>query len=109
MKNAAKIISIIIFLSASIMLVSCGKQKDAWKGTIEEEERVTVVKNPKEPMYGEGMISLKEDLSIGIDEGDENYMFSYPFDVDSDSHGNIYVLDFTERTIKKMNQDIQEP
>jgi len=60
-------------------------------------------------MYGEGMISLKEDLSIGIDEGDENYMFSYPFDVDSDSHGNIYVLDFTERTIKKMNQDIQEP
>jgi len=65
MKNTNKIISIIIFLSVSIMLVSCGKQKAAWKGTIEEEEGVTVVKNPKEPIYDEGMISLKEDLSIG--------------------------------------------
>ena len=47
------------------------------------------------------MLSLEEDLSIGVDEGDENYMFSFPVDIDSDLNGNIYVLDFKELTIKK--------
>jgi len=107
MKNKAIIVSIVFILSVFIIFVSCGQQKADWKGTIEEEDGVTVVKNPKEPIYDEGLISLKEDLSIGVDEGDENYMFSYPFDIDSDSHGNIYVLDFTEMTIKKYdNQGI---
>jgi hypothetical protein len=44
---------------------------------------------------------LEEDLSIGADEGDENYMFSGPVDIDSDSKGNIYVLDYKELTLKK--------
>jgi len=65
MKNTTKIISIIIFLSASLMLVSCGKQKTEWKGAIEEENGVTVIKNQKEPLYGEIKFELEEDLSIG--------------------------------------------
>ena len=104
MKNITKILLIPLFLTVLMMLISCQKQKLEWKGTIEEINGITVVKNPKEPIYEEGMISLKEDLSIGVDEGDENYMFSYPFDIDSDSHGNIYVFDFTERTIKKFDR-----
>ncbi len=104
MKSKTTVISIILFLSVLMMFVCCQQQKAEWKGTIEEVNGVTVVKNPKEPIYDERMISLKEDLSIGVDEGDENYMFSYPFDIDSDSHGNIYVLDFTERTIKKYDK-----
>ena len=78
MKSKITTFSIVVFLSAFIMLVSCRQQKSTWKGTIEEVNGVTVVKNPKEPIYDERMISLKEDLSIGVDEGDENYMFSYP-------------------------------
>jgi hypothetical protein len=31
----------------------CSSQKTEWHGTIEEADGVTVVKNPKEPMYGE--------------------------------------------------------
>jgi len=101
MKIKVIFISAVVFFPILTLTISCSHQKAEWKGTIGEENGVTIVKNPKEPMYDEGMISLKEDLSIGVDEGDENYMFSYPFDIDSDSHGNIYVLDFTERTIKK--------
>jgi hypothetical protein len=78
MKNKAIIVSIVFIFSLFIFFVSCRQQKSKWKGTIEEVDGVTVVKNPKEPIYDEGMISLKEDLSIGVDEGDENYMFSYP-------------------------------
>ena len=46
-----------------MMLISCEKQKAEWKGTIEEMDGVTIVKNPKEPMYGEDVFSL-EDLSF---------------------------------------------
>jgi hypothetical protein len=71
-----KVISIVLFLSAIIMLVSCRPQKAEWKGTIEEENGVTIVKNPKEPMYGEEVFSLEEELSIGEAEGKKEYMFS---------------------------------
>jgi hypothetical protein len=67
-KNTTKIIPIIMFLSACIMLVSFGGQKSEWKGTIDEENGVIVVKNPKEPMYGEDAFRIKEDLSIGEGE-----------------------------------------
>ncbi len=65
MKDKTKVISIVIFLPVLIMLISCQKQKAEWKGTIEEMDGVTIVKNPKEPMYGEDVFSLEEELSIG--------------------------------------------
>lgn len=65
MMPRTKITSIILLFSAFTMLVSCGEQKDVWKGSLEEVDGVTVVKNPKEPMYGEDVFSLEEDLSIG--------------------------------------------
>ena len=49
-------------------------QKPQWKGKIEEENGVKVIKNPKEPLYGEITVELEEDLSIGNEE-DENYAF----------------------------------
>ena len=45
----------------------CSSQKSEWKGTIEVVDGITVVKNPKEPMYGEDVCILAEDLSIGYD------------------------------------------
>jgi hypothetical protein len=87
------------------MFFCCSSQKTEWQGSIEEVDGVTAVMNPKEPKYLDKTIILNEDLSIGVDEGDENYMFSAPVDIDSDSEGNIYVLDFRELTIKKYNPD----
>lgn len=48
-------------------------------------------------------LKFVEDLSIGMEEGDENYMFTYPADVESDNDGNIYVLDYRECVVKKYN------
>jgi hypothetical protein len=76
MNSKTKLISIILFLPALLILVSCQQQKAEWKGTIEEVDGVTVVKNPKEPMYSENVVSLKEELSIGEAEGRKEYMFS---------------------------------
>ncbi len=92
MKGKIKVVSICLFISIFTIFGSCGKQKVGWKGKIEEVEGVTVVKNPKKPMYSEDIFDLKEDLIIGEKEGREEYMFSRIDGIDVDNHENIYVL-----------------
>jgi len=104
MKSKTAIIPIVLFLSVIIMLVSCGKQKSGWKGTIEEVDGVTIVKNPKEPVYGENAVSLEEELSVGEAEGRKEYMFSRIGNITVDNEENIYVLDRKESHIKVFNK-----
>lgn len=90
----------VLSLSIFMMIISCGEQKELeWNGTIEEVDGVTVVKNPKEPIYGEDIFSLEEELSIG-EEGGEDYMFSQIRNVAVDEDDRIYVLDSKESHIK---------
>ena len=82
----------IIFLFA----VNCTKtkiaEKEEWRGEIEYQNGVKVVKNPAEPVYGEILLDLEEDLSIGR-EDDDNYVFYQVRNIDVDDQGNIYVLE----------------
>jgi hypothetical protein len=105
MKSKIATFFIALFLSASLMLVSCGKQKTEWKGTIEEENGVIVVKNPKDPMYGEEVFSLEEELSIGEVGGREEYMFSEIGTLAVDDEERIYVSDRKETHIKVFDRD----
>jgi len=105
MGNKTKIFSIAILLSALIMLVSCSQQKTEWKGMVEQENGITVVKNPKEPMYGEDVFNLEEELSIGEAEGREEYMFSLIWDIEVDDKENIYVVDMKENHISKFDKN----
>ena len=82
------------------MIISCHRQKAEWKGTIEEVDGVTIVKNPKEPMCGEEAFSLEEELSIGEAEGREEYMFSALRGITVDDRGYIYALDIIEKHVK---------
>lgn len=92
------------------MLVSCQNQKTEWKGTIEEVNGVTVVNNPKEPMYCEDVFSLEKDLALeknevgiryfkrigeikeGFSEEESNYFWKIG-DLCCDDENNIYVVD----------------
>ena len=76
MKTKTYVISILLFLSVFILFISFGSQKTEWKGTIEKENGIIVVKNPKKPIYSEEILSLEEELSIGETGGKEEYMFS---------------------------------
>lgn len=101
MNNKNKVTPIIIFLSALIMFVSCQKQEAKWKGTIEEVNGVTVVKNPKEPMYGQDVFSMEEELSIGKTKDLKNpYPFALISGIAVDEEGNIYVVDYKEKNVK---------
>ena len=88
-----------------MMLVSCQKQKAEWKGTIEEVDGVTVVKNPKDPIYDENVFSLEEELTIGEDEEREEYMFSRIRDIEVDDEERIYALDHRRAQIKVFDKN----
>jgi len=102
MKCNIKAIPIFLFLVVFIFLISYGGQKAEWKGKIEYEDGIRVIKNSKEPLYSEFKFELEEDLSIGNDE-DENYMFYRATGLALDSQKNIYVLDRRNYRIQKFD------
>lgn len=105
MKTIDKCFSILLFHLILIMAISCSQHKTEWKGTIEEENGVTVVKNSKEPVYGNEVFSIEEDLKIGEVEGDENYMFSQIRYLAVDNAENIYVADTKEMHVKVFDKN----
>ena len=50
-------LTLLAFLTAA-----AASGQDKWKGTIVKEGEVTVVRNPKEPLYKIPVLELKEDL-----------------------------------------------
>jgi hypothetical protein len=76
-----------------VILVFCGGQKSEWQGTIEEQSGVTIVKNPKEPMYGPDSFISEEELSIGQADGPEEYIFGYMWQLAVDEKQNVYVIE----------------
>ena len=95
----------ILLLLLSAASVACQKQKIEWKGTIEEKSGVVVINNPKEPMYGEDVFVLEEELSIGEAGQGEEYMFSEVRSLAADDEGRIYVLDSKEKHIKVFDKE----
>jgi hypothetical protein len=104
MRNKTKAISIVLSFSVFFIFISCRKQKAEWKGTIEEVDGVTIVKNPNKPNYGELNLDLEEDLVIGR-EDDENYQFYRAYDLAVDRGDNIYVADGGNSRIQKFDKN----
>lgn len=102
-----KSLFILILSLILLFLYACSKSKKAekpeWKGKIETEEGVKVVKNPAEPVYGEVLFYLDEVLSIGR-EDDENYLFYGATDIVLDQDDNIYVLEYRNFRIQKFDK-----
>ncbi len=93
----------IIAVFLTILCTSFGQQQAEWKGKTEYEEDVKVIKNPKEPLYGEIKFELEEDLSIG-NEDEENFLFYRIRDIEVDNDGNIYILDSGNYRIQKYDK-----
>lgn len=99
-----KVISIVLFLSVLIMLISCQKKKTGWEGKIEYKKGVKVINNPVEPLCGQIQFELEEDLSIGR-EDDENYTFYDIKDIVVDNDENIFILDKRNFRIQKYDKN----
>ena len=92
------LVSLFIFCSLFITGLLHGEEVK-----IKKEKGITVVYNPKKPAPPPGepsQLILKEDLTIGLKEGQEDYILLQPVDLDVDAQGNIYVLDRKASHIK---------
>ncbi len=104
MKYKTLLISVVFIFLLIILSNSFGQKELEWKGDIEFEKGVKVIKNPKEPLYGNITFELEEDLSIG-NEDDENYLFYKVGDIQVDTDGNIYVLDSGNHRLQVFNKN----
>jgi hypothetical protein len=84
----------------SFLTTPAAAGQDKWKGTVVKEGDVTVVKNPKEPLYKTPVIELKEDLSLGGPEAQGDYAFGQVRQFVVDEAGSIYVLDSQASHVK---------
>ena len=92
----------VIGLVILLLFISCSRGTEEWKGSIDTENGITVVRNPEIPLYGEIGLDLEEDLSIGGDE-DPDYLFYRAADIELDNDANIYVLEAGNNRIQKFN------
>ncbi len=72
----------------------------------QSSEEVKIISNPKTPSPKDGLklrIVFEEELSIGVEEGDENYMFGGRIYFNADDEGNIYVNDRDRQRIQKFD------
>jgi hypothetical protein len=85
----------VIWLAVTpILAVAWGcKGEPAWKGSVETADGIQVVRNPKAPMYPQEALELQEELTIGMAEGAEEYMFAGLRGIAVDDQGEIFALD----------------
>jgi hypothetical protein len=83
-------LSLPILIASTIVMAS---PQGKWKGTVVKEGGVTVVKNPKEPLYGTPVLELREELSIGGPDARGDAAFGPTRSVVVDDAGAVYVLD----------------
>jgi hypothetical protein len=100
MKTKTMFVVVIFLLFAFIFAEARENQKPDWKGKVETENGVKVIKNPKAPLYPAGIFRLEEELSLGKADGEEAYLFSRINGLDVDDNGNLYVLDYRSAHVR---------
>jgi hypothetical protein len=94
-----------VFL-ALFTLVFCSKETE-YPQQVEMIEGVKVITNPDYPRDGVFQLDLEEDLSIGVEEGDEKYMLNEPQDVQVTDDETIYIMDWGDTCIKAYDSEGQ--
>jgi hypothetical protein len=92
---------ILVFL---LPLLANAQKPSDWKGRIEKEGDVVVVKNPNKPLYAPGVFSLEQDLAIGGEES-ADYVFAAISSVAVSDDGTIIVFDQKDMNIKVFDRD----
>jgi len=84
---------------------NCSKEK--WKGRIYKEAGVPVIESEGSGIWGEEInrkIKFKENLSLGLEEGEDFLLFHSELDIAVDSELNIFVLDIRNHRLLKFDK-----
>ena len=103
MRKLATIFVIAVCFGAGVFLAAQAG-KPAWKGTLATENGVKVVNNPAEPLYGEFVFELKEELRLGGDPAREVSYFPKGAMLSVDGAGNLYVTDWGNRRVQMFDK-----
>lgn len=101
MKKQKILISLFIFI---FLTISCSEESN-YPVRTEIVDGVKIITNPEFPRDGQVTYQLEEELSIGEEEVDENYMFNQPRSVKAAEDGSIYVLDGRDICIKVYDRE----
>lgn len=82
------------------MILAFSEQGPTGKGSIGQENGITIVRNPKEPLYDGKILSLNKELSIGSAAASENAVIASARSLAVDDAENIYVLDEKDFAVK---------
>lgn len=94
------------FVSLCVLFFfGCGGGTSEWRGSIEVLDGVTVVQNPKEPLYSEVPLTLEEELAIGGNTEEENQMFAVIRHIAVGDNDEIYILDNRENHVKCFDEN----
>jgi hypothetical protein len=86
-------------LVITVLSQGFSKQNPQWKGTIIQENGISIIKNPKEPLYHEKIVSLKKDLTIGGAKAQGDAVLASARSLAVDDRENIYILDAKDSAI----------
>ena len=104
MRKLALILVVAVCFGAGVLLAAQAG-KSVWKGTVATEDGVKVVKNPSEPLYGEFVFDLKEDLRLGGDPEKEASYFPRGASLAVDIAGNLFVTDRGNRRVQMFDKN----
>lgn len=91
---------LIMSCGAFLFCLGCRERPAGWAGTIEERDGVVVVRNPAAPVHDGQVVTFEEELSIGQDTGQEEYLFARVNGMGVDDNGHIYVIDGRDALIR---------
>jgi hypothetical protein len=94
-----------VFLVIMVILTATCKKNALWKGQIKTVDGITVLENPKTPMYEQPVLTLSEDLCIGAEESRPEYLFYEISSIAVDREEHIYVTDQGEKHIKVFDKE----
>ena len=88
-----------------ILVIAC--QPAGYPVKTEMVGGIKTITSPEYPRDGRVKYEMEEELSIGVVEGDENYIFNNPRIVRVNDAGDIYVFDAGDTRIQVYDQDGQ--
>lgn len=95
-----------VFLLFVVLCSFCCAKKEAPTYRTEIVDDVPVIENLRiNPEKAFKDLAFVEDLTIGVEEGETDYMLYSPEDIDADPDGNIYILDLRDALIKKYDSE----
>ena len=96
---------LIIVMLSQLVWLGCGNQEQ--RATISWQNGIKLIQNSGKGFWQKKgkNVTFKQVLTIGVEEGDANYMFSKASTLALDRVGNIFIADGRECIIKKINSD----